>query len=213
MMFSCTCGAFTSTTWPRVGYAFSSATPSNVLAALPTQLNTTLVFAERNAALSDGRRRCRNGIEPCAGDLSRSWRCWRCAGALIVMVVKVIPNTTPAGRRSGLRMTSCGNTISHRSALGGWRLASHIFQVRLHALYFLWVRRPVPILCRLCLLEELRLDASVFNELPHGEIPGSVPSQSIRVIARYCGKIGSSPGHVSPSASRALVAITYQGDV
>lgn len=61
------------------------------------QLNTSLVVGERNASCRRETRRRMNGMEPYLGCERRVFRCWQCAGALIVTVVNLIPNATPEG--------------------------------------------------------------------------------------------------------------------
>ena len=70
------------------------------------QLKTISVREDKNAASRESRRRRTNGMDPYAGNCSSFARCSRCAGELMVMVVNVIPNSTPEGKVSGGRITS-----------------------------------------------------------------------------------------------------------
>ena len=49
MIFHCMSGALANTIWPLLGLHFESVTPGKVLAALRTQLNTTLVDGLKRA--------------------------------------------------------------------------------------------------------------------------------------------------------------------
>ena len=68
-------------------------------------MKTIFVFDERKAERKDGSRLLTKRTDPYTGEDRRFCKCLICCGALIVMVVNVIPKATPEGRDEAGKMT------------------------------------------------------------------------------------------------------------